>query len=530
MTVLRKDFPVAGRHTLEESDTPGRYRLSLSALEELMLSDLSVSFSFDYKKDDIFFANGYQSWTYCPERSVNERFLRAMRFCPPVMDEKYGFSKYGDAHFCSFKDGKGQIHGYSYAYVRRGDRWYLFASLSENTGFTRIILDAARKAVVFEKDCAGRVLRQGERYTVFDLVFLEGNENEVFDKWFEMLGVTPLTDEKAVGYTSWYNCYQNISETRVLADLEGMKALPAKPNIFQIDDGFETFVGDWLDADEKKFPSGMEPIYRNIEEDGYRAGIWLAPFVCEKNSRLFSEHPTWLLKDEKGQPVFCGGNWSGAYALDLANSEVRDYIEKCIRHYKNMGFSLFKLDFLYAACMLARPDKTRGEQMYEAMDFLRSCCGDAAIIGCGVPLAAAFGRVEYCRIGPDVSLTYDDVPYMRFFHAERPSTRHTVLNTLFRRQLSGRAFLNDPDVFILREENTTLTPEQKDLLGTVNGLFGGVLFASDQFSGYTEAQKEQYAQICALADAHVTGIVKEKYQLTLEYELNGEAKKKVFPL
>ena len=187
MKILRKDLLIAGKHTLEENDTSERYRLSLCAEEESRLSVLSVSFSFDYRKDDVFFANGYQSWTFCPERGVNERFIRAMRFCPPVLDEKYGFSKYGDAHFCPFKDGKGVIHGYSYAYMRRGGKWYLFASLSENTGFTRIILNAEKKSVVFEKDCAECVLKPGERYTVFDLVFLEGTENEVFDKWFGLL-------------------------------------------------------------------------------------------------------------------------------------------------------------------------------------------------------------------------------------------------------------------------------------------------------------------------------------------------------
>ena len=54
---------------------------------------------------------------------------------------------------------------------------------------------------------------------------------------------------------------------------------------------------------------------------------------------------------------------------------------------------------------------------------------------------------EYNRIGCDVSLDWNDVWYMRFFHRERTSTKQSLANTIFRRSLNNRAFLNDPDVF-----------------------------------------------------------------------------------
>lgn len=39
-------------------------------------------------------------------------------------------------------------------------------------------------------------------------------------------------------------------------------------------------------------------------------------------------------------------------------------------------FDMVKLDFLYAAAIEPRNNKTRGQLMCEAMDFLRECCGD----------------------------------------------------------------------------------------------------------------------------------------------------------
>ena len=94
------------------------------------------------------------------------------------------------------------------------------------------------------------------------------------------------------------------------------------------------------------------------------------------------------------------------------------------------------------------------------MELLRSWCGQKTILGCGVPVMPAFGLVDYCRVSCDVSLDWNDVWYMRLFHRERVSTKQAINNTVFRRQLNGRAYGSDPDVFFLREENCKLTAEQ----------------------------------------------------------------------
>ena len=526
---VRGTAPLSQQESLED----GRYRLILSPQgnDIVELEEVRADFAFSFEQEDAFFLNGYQSWTYSPERS-RKQHDDSMRFVPGALDRKFGLSQYGDGYFSDpvyRKDLRaGYKKGYSYAYVRRGSRFFLFASLAEDSGFTRIVLNPGEGTVSFKKDCHHRFLTPGEAYTALDLIFPEGEENQVFDAWFDAMGVKALPAEPKIGYTSWYNCYQNISEAQILRDLEGMKTLPVKPHIFQIDDGYEPFVGDWLTEDALKFPHGLEPIIRKILDDGYQAGIWLAPFVAEKDSALCREHPDWL-QYKDGQPVFAGSNWSGHYALDPYNPELRDYIRKSVERFKAMGVTLFKLDFLYAACMTSRPDKTRGEIMAESMDFLRQVCGDCQILGCGVPLASAFGRVEYCRIGPDMSLDFDDKPFMRLLHNERPSTLHTQRNTLYRRQLDGRAFRNDPDVFLLRDENTSLSDLQKHTLAIVNALFGSVLFASDDFGKYDEKKSRLFAALCELQRAKLlrvdNGPIDQKLRtVTVHYELDGEEK------
>ena len=292
--------------------------------------------------------------------------------------------------------------------------------------------------------------------------------------------------EKIFGYTSWYNYYQNINEEIVLRDLD---ALDNRFNLFQIDDGYETFVGDWLDVNSKKFPNGLAPIVEKIHSKGFRAGLWLAPFVAEEKSKLFKEHQDFFKKDKKGHPIKAGGNWSGHYCLDLENEEVLDYIKTCLKHYMKMGFDFFKLDFLYAAGIPEYEGKSRAMVQSQAYKFLREVLKDRVILGCGAHVLNSYNNFDYLRIGPDVSLVFDDVAYMRLFHRERISTKVTLQNTIYRSFMNKHLFGNDPDVFLLRDDNIQLTNKQKKALVTINALFGSVLMTSDNVASYDENKK-----------------------------------------
>ncbi|MGX8699600.1 MAG: glycoside hydrolase family 36 protein, partial [bacterium] len=287
-------------------------------------------------------------------------------------------------------------------------------------------------------------------------------------------------------------------EETILQDLRGCAAVLDKGDLFQVDDGWEPAVGDWLAPDAGKFPGGMKAVAEAIHREGFEAGLWLAPFVAERDSALWREHPDWFLLVE-GKPWSCGSNWSGFYSLDIDNPEVEAYLREVFRRVFHVwGFDFVKLDFLYGAAPFGNERETRAGRMLRAMRLLREICGCHPILGCGVPIMPAFGLVEYCRVSCDVSLSWDDKPQMRLAHRERVSTRQALETSTFRRQLSGRAWLSDPDVFFLREENVELTEGQKDTLATANRLLGGVFLCSDDMSRYDAAKKEKYRALCAL--------------------------------
>ncbi len=464
------------------------------------------------------FLNGYQTWTYCPEYGPAD-FTPGLGPLPEYLIRRLALRSYGDYGFVPYPQTPGVTHGVSWCYFRQGERFRLLASLDERPGYTLFRYDAKDGILTVERDC--RDLRCGGDYAALDLFYAEGSEEQVFDAWFAALGVKPRTQERIAGYTSWYNRYQKISQKTILSDLAGCRERLKPGDLFQIDDGWEPRVGDWLEADRRKFPDGMAAAADAIHAAGLQAGLWLAPFAAQRGSRLVRKHPDWLLR-QNGRPWLAGISWGGFYALDIDKPQVLDYLEQVFhRVLDRWGYDLVKLDFLYAAAPWGDGEESRAGRMTRAMELLRCLCGDKKILGCGVPLMPAFGLVEYCRVSCDVSLDWDNKPYMRLTNRERPSTRQAIGNTLFRRELNGRAWLNDPDVFFLREENLRLTPEQKRTLATVNSLFGGVLLHSDDMSRWSGEAMALYRQLLRNRDAEKICVHADD-ALSLTYELDGE--------
>lgn len=470
----------------EVVNSGSRFTVKIAPKGKIRINALSAEEEYKFLAGDTLFLNGYQSWTDSHELAVTAR-MHGLNRAPRFLQEKYILRPYGDYDFAEYSGKRGELHGFTYAYIKRGEKLRLIASLSERFAFTQIRFRTKPGVVEIIKNCSGLVT-QGE-FTAFDIAVLEGDEGEVFDGWFKLMNIAPPAAKPIKGYTSWYNHYQNISEKIIFDNLEAMSNNIARFDVFQIDDGYQTAVGDWLSVDKSKFPHGMEPVAAAIAEQGMKPGLWQAPFACEFKSEIARAHPDWLLRGSNGEPVKGGGNWGGFYVLDFYNEQVRDYLRKCFDTAINKwGFKLLKLDFLYAVCLAPDESRTRGEIMCEAMDFIRENTQGAELLGCGVPLGAAFGKVDYCRIGCDVGLDYDDKPYMRLLHRERVSTRNAMLNAVGRRQLSRRAFLNDPDVFLLRDGNISLSAAQKALLARINALTGDVLFTSDNIAEYGKEQ------------------------------------------
>lgn len=457
--------------------------------EEMKIELAELIYDHYFENKERFFGNGFQSWTSSREYKKGDvqYGLRSLSKLPIARDFS-GAS--GDYRFCEY--GRDLYHGFSYCYFRIDEKVELVGSLNERTGYTVFYADMRENVFVAKKDVEGLTIASD--YRLFDLVRCQGGYDKVFDEYFALYPRknTGRVDHLA-GYTSWYNYYQNINEEIILRDLNSLKRAGDSANIFQIDDGYETKVGDW-DIDEKKFPNGLKPIVDKIHEQGLKAGLWFAPFAAQFNADIVKTHPDWLVGDKHNRKLVSGAAWGGFFALDFEKEEVRDYIKAYFdKVFDEWGFDMVKLDFLYAAAILPRNNKTRGQLMCEAMDFLRECCRDKIILGCGVPLAPAFGVVDACRISCDVENTFKEKFYVKVTNQEIISAKMAMVNSVYRRHLNGRIWANDPDVFFLRDggmKKAGYTMQQKRLLATVNHMFGNVLFVSDDIGEYDSEKME----------------------------------------
>jgi len=447
---------------------------------------LEWSIPFTFSPRDRVFLNGYQSWTDSRERYSNE-ILNPVPPLGRLLNPIFKFALSGDYGFVKTSTRRGDLHGFTYGYIRPAgsNRIIFLGSLSEKAGFTIIRTSVTDSCIRVSWDCGGVLLKKDRK--VLEFFIDHGEEEDVFNAWFAAMDIAPSEAPSTVGWTSWYNYYQNINEDIILKNLEGFGDRNLSIDTFQIDDGFQTRVGDWLSIDHDKFPRELGPIVDQIHGAGLKAGLWLSPFGAEKRSDLVKNHPDWILKDRKGKRVWGGGNWGGFYALDIYNKEFRSYLKEVFTTVlKRWHFDMVKLDFLYAACLAPPPDKTRGEVMADGMKLLRKLVGSKSILGCGVPLGSAFGMVEYCRIGCDISLDWDNRMAKPYISREGISTRNGIGNALGRRHLDGRAFLNDPDVFLLRDHNIKMSRLEKETLFQVNSLTGSLVFTSDEVSTYDE--------------------------------------------
>lgn len=498
---------------LTSTVTENKITVKAKAKSDLILSYAYEKNIFKVRGKDRLFLNGYQSWTDTREFTRFDYVRNVKLHLKPLVD-LFSFDAYGDVGFYKYAIHK--LHGYDIFYSRGKNEIFL---LNDNykTAYLVFEIDRSNGFLSLRSDFDGLPLKKGEEITVLSYYRTLDRDSgiELLDELYPERKI-----KKIFGYTSWYNHYQNISEDIILKNLD---AIDENFNLFQIDDGFETFVGDWLDVNKEKFPNGLKVIVDKIHQKGLLAGIWLAPFVAEEKSKFYRERFDLIRKDSDGKPVKAGANWSGFYVLDFEKPEVKDYIRKFLTFYKDLGFDFFKLDFLYAANLPLFAGKTRSMAAEEAYGFLREVLGDKLILGCGATVFNCIDKFDYLRIGPDVSLKFDDVWYMRYMHRERISTKVTLQNTVFRSMMNGRFFGNDPDVFLLRNDNIDLSSGQKRALATLNALFGSVMMTSDDLSKYDEAQKNTMKDAKAIFNrAKSVSYEGKGNKILIKYELDGE--------
>lgn len=444
-----------------------------------------------------FFSNGWQTWSYTGTYAAGDRY-RNTRLGPIGAPMWYNATTPRPRRSNTFTS---DLFGVLGDRASRSAMLVGFLSQREQFGSVETWLNPYDPALRLWASGDGARLEAGaEAGTDWAcLGFLEMDDPGALSPYLEAVrrentldaeGLEATEEENIpAGWCSWYHFFQKVTAEDIRANLEAAASLgeTLPLDLIQIDDGFEAQVGDWF-AFSPRFPQGVAPLAAEIRQGGFTPGLWLAPFIVHPRSRLYAEHPEWLLRDRLGKPVNAGFVWNTFNAaLDLTQPAALDYACRAVRTaVEEWGFSFLKLDFLYAAALPGQrrdPTRTRAQVLRLGLKALRQAAGPKThLLGCGCPLGSGVGLINSMRIGPDVA------PYWRprwngievGFRSEwaLPAARNAIQNALTRAPLHGRWWINDPDCLLLRPETDLTLPEVQSL-ATVIGLSGGSLLFSD---------------------------------------------------
>lgn len=366
----------------------------------------------------------------------------------------------------------------------------------------------------------GAVFEPGESRQLHAVMMRTGEDNPSLSlaRWAAAAGAAGGARVDApyqVGWCSWYRYFAGVSEDDVRQNLAEASDWPF--SVFQVDDGYQRAIGDWLVTNER-FPAPLHRLAAAIEAQGLTPGIWLAPFVASPTSDVATQHPDFIAAHGRRRPLVGMVNeaWGGpVHVLDTTRPEVLAHLEEVARTLVESGYTYLKLDFTYAPGLPGRfadRSRTPAQRVRAGFDAIRKGAGDSTfLLGCGAPLGASIGVVDGMRIGPDVAPWWQ-VQASQWrpagYEGGEPSTLNAWRNTLARAFQHRLLWLNDPDCLMLRSEHTELPPGAARAWALAVGVSGGMALVSDDLAALDRQARALFDEVLELgraADAAAQG-------------------------
>jgi len=278
-------------------------------------------------------------------------------------------------------------------------------------------------------------------------------------------------------WCSWYDSEKEFSIEKLDEFMTGLRQIePATPIMaIQIDDYCN--YGDWL-LENDKWPGTLKPAFEKIIQAGYRAGIWVGPFMVDTRSKLYKDHPDWVLHDANGEPII---HWKregyDVLQLDSSHPQAFEYLRTVFHTLRSWGATYYKTDFmdwgLADSTKVKRytPGKTSVQYFVDVVKMIREEIGEESFwLGCISPYAPMIGRVDAIRVANDVAYGWSAGGVGNMF---QESFADQYFNGIF--------WQNDPDVLYVRTYNCQLTEDEIHSIALWDGILGGVVNTSDMF-------------------------------------------------
>lgn len=283
---------------------------------------------------------------------------------------------------------------------------------------------------------------------------------------------SPLREEAVVdptGWWSWNVFFDKVTEQQIVDHAAFLRdeLAPQGFKLVELDDGYEQLWGEWEATDPSRFPSGLAGLSQKVRASGLSVGLWLAPFLVDETAALAKNHPDWFVRDpQTGKPLRHAqlGVRGTALVLDPTHPGAAAHLRDLFGRLHKAGFSLFKLDFLYAGALPGqrREAVTGIEALRLGLELIRQAAPGAHINLCGMPVLPAVGLGHSLRYGADIAFTVAPPGLGQIAHEARNVMLRSFLDPLIR---------NDPDQVLVRAPLTTDEARSAATLAAMAGFY-----------------------------------------------------------
>ena len=297
-----------------------------------------------------------------------------------------------------------------------------------------------------------------------------------------------------MGWWSWTAYYFGLNEAAALtnAEWEAQHLKSLGYNIFHIDEGYQYARGEYITPNATLFPRGLTPLEYNVRGLGLVPGIWTAPFEVSERSWIHENHPDWLVKNAKGQPIHAGivvDNKDPLFVLDTTNPAAQDYLRKTYSTLvNNWGVHYIKMDFMDDSLIEGyyyKPHTTALEAQRIGLQIIRETVGnDVYLDKDGSAMLNPVGYVDYGRISQDTGHAF-------------VASKEAAPGIAARYYMNRNYFVADPDAFTVstqtiadqtwHESDKPVTLDEAEVSIALAAVSGGMFEIGDELPSLTKA-------------------------------------------
>jgi alpha-galactosidase len=294
------------------------------------------------------------------------------------------------------------------------------------------------------QDAENTLLMPGCTWNLEELAIYQGRNRAALYERFSaglMANHPPMKwDGQPTGWCSYY-CMGSMELDGLYRNAAAMAARAPELGMIQIDAGTCMGDGDWLIP---RFEDDLAVICKKVRAYGVDAGGYCSPFLVQFDSRLFAEHPEWLVKDEEGNPTNRCSHNKNWCILDGSHPGARAFLRRVVRYmHDDCGLRYFKLDFLSYGALPAGKRYDEGMTGVEAYRLamkaiIEEIGADSYVLACNAPFWPTLGLCHGNRTTNDIFRDWKHV-------------RMNALEQFYRNWQHRRLWISDPDCVLLEK-------------------------------------------------------------------------------